>query len=420
MKKKLLIFLFVLIQAVLVYAQDLPYVRSCIDSLASPGFQGRGYVNHGDAIAAKFLSGQLKNMGVKAWGEGYYQYYTLDINTFPGRMELSVNEMPLKPGKDFLIALSSPGIRGTFKTKWLNGNSLKKEADIRDFNKMDLDKIVLILDTSFHDLVNPLIYHAKAVIRTTIKGLTWDASDGLEISKCVIIDVLRDKIPKNCSKVTFDIENAFQKNYKTQNVAGFIPGTIHPDSFFVFIGHYDHLGRMGAGTYFPGAHDNASGCAMLLDLARYYSIPENSQPFSVAFIFLSGEETGLKGSQYYTKHPLFPFKNIKFLLNLDMESTGSEGIKVVNGSVFKKEFDELVALNNENKYLKTVSPRGEAANSDHYLFYKNGVKCFYIYTLGNEWKEYHTPTDVSQGLPMTKYEDLFKLITKFVAKIMIN
>jgi aminopeptidase YwaD len=415
MKRKLLIFLVVSWQAVFAGAQDLSYVHACIDSLASPGFQGRGYVAHGDGIAAGFLLRQLKDIGVKPWGESYYQYFTLNINTFAGKMDLSVDETPLTPGRDFLVALSSPGIRGTFKTIWFNGNSLKKEADVRDFKKKDPGKFVLILDTSFHDLSNPVIYQAKAVLKTTTKGLTWDVSDGAEVSNCAVIDVLRDKIPENCSKVTFNIENAYQKDYRTQNVAGYIPGTLYPDSFFVFIGHYDHLGRMGAATYFPGAHDNASGCAMLLDLAKFYSLPENRQPFSVAFIFLSGEEAGLLGSHYYTGHPLFPFRDIKFLLNLDMESTGSEGIKVVNGSVFKKEFNELVALNKENQYLKTISPRGEAANSDHYWFYKNGVKCFYIYTLGNEWKEYHTITDVASGLPMTKYNELFKLITKFVA-----
>jgi Zn-dependent M28 family amino/carboxypeptidase len=137
----------------------------------------------------------------------------------------------------------------------------------------------------------------------------------------------------------------------------------------------------------------------------------------MVFIFFSGEEAGLLGSEYYTSHPLFPLKKIKFMINLDMVGTGSEGIKVVNGSIFKSEFGKLRAYNEEGGYLSTVSVRGEAANSDHYYFYKNGVKCFFIYTLGNEDREYHTVGDKADILPLTKYPELFKLVCEFVKKI---
>lgn len=417
MKKPLFLLMAALLQVFVCNAQNLPYVRSCIDSLASPRFQGRGYVNNGDKIAANFISGQLKDIGIKHWGDSYFQPFTLSTNTFPGKIELKVNNKLLKPGYDFLVALSSPSVSGTFKTIWLNGNSFKKEKDILAFRKKDLSKIVLIIDTSFHDFKNPLLYKAGMIMKTTCKTLVWDAADGLDMEKFAFIDVARDKLPGKCRKLSVNIESLFRKDYQTQNVIGYIPGTQYPDSFFVFIGHYDHLGRMGAATYFPGAHDNASGTAMLLDLAKFYAMPENRQPYSIAFIFMSGEEAGLLGSDYYTKNPLFPLKQIKFLINLDMESTGSEGIKVVNGSVYKDIFDRLVRLNDEKHYLKTISPRGEAANSDHYRFYKKGVKCFYIYTLGDEWKAYHSPADVSTGLPMTKYEDLFRLVTAFIGEL---
>ena len=195
---------------------------------------------------------------------------------------------------------------------------------------------------------------------------------------------------------------------------GISPEKYYPDSFVVFGAHYDHLGMMGSNTFFPGANDNGSGTAMLLDLAAYYAMPENQPDYSIAFIFFSGEEAGLLGSEYYTEHPLFPLKNIKFMLNLDMVGTGSEGIKVVNGSIFKQEFEKLKALNEKGGYLKSVNERGEAANSDHYYFYKKEVKCFFIYTLGGEYKEYHTVGDKAAGLPLTKYTELFRLVCDFV------
>jgi len=417
MKKIFFVSVLLMLQAGILIAQDISYVRSCIDSLASPRFQGRGYADNGDKIAAGFIAGQLKETGVRPFNEDYYQYYNLDMNTFPGKMELSVGRISLKAGKDFIVSGSSPSVNGTFNTFWINAGTLQTRAGIRKFQKRDLGKTILIIDTGYKDVNVKKFYGAKAILKTENRKLIWDISDGDQVINTAVIDVSREKIPAHHRKGTVNIESVFKKNYQTQNVAGYIPGTVYPDSFYVFIAHYDHLGRMGSEVYFPGAHDNASGCAMLLDLAKYYSKPENKLPFSVAFIFFSGEEAGLLGSKQYIDNPVFPLKAIKFLINLDMVSTGSDGIKVVNGSVLKNEFDLLVKINDNYKYLKTVSPRGEAANSDHYWFYKNGVKCFFIYTLGEEWKEYHTPGDVASGLPLTKYNELFKLITGFIKEM---
>ncbi len=169
---------------------------------------------------------------------------------------------------------------------------------------------------------------------------------------------------------------------------------------------------MGKDVYFPGANDNASGCAMLLNLANYYSQPENKPKYSIAFMAFCGEEVGLLGSKYYTEHPLFPMKNIRFLLNMDIMGTGEEGITVVNGSVFKTEFDKLKEINTQHNFIKDVKIRGKAANSDHYFFAENGVKACFIYTMGGI-KAYHDIYDRAETLPLNEFENLFKLITKF-------
>jgi hypothetical protein len=330
---------------------------------------------------------------------------------------MTADGQKLIPGQDYYVALSSPSVSGEYQVLWLNSRSFIKPSGRKKFEKTDLSNTVLILDTGFSEYNNPRLYKARAVIVATAAPMSWDVSDGSATGTCPVVTVSREKLPQGCSRIGLNIESEFRKDYPTQNVAGYLEGTSRPDSFLVFIAHYDHLGRMGRDTYFPGAHDNASGCAMLLDLARHYAMPENRPAYSVAFIFLSAEEAGLLGSAYYVNQPLFPLKKIKFLLNLDMESTGSDGIKVVNGSVFTEDFDRLVRINAEKKYLSKVSPRGEAANSDHYMFYKKGVKCFYIYTLGTEWKHYHTPEDVSDGLPMTRYTELFRLVTDFFGEM---
>jgi len=97
---------------------------------------------------------------------------------------------------------------------------------------------------------------------------------------------------------------------------------------------------------------------------------------------------------------------------MDIMGTGEEGITVVNGSVFKTEFDKLKEINTQHNFIKDVKIRGKAANSDHYFFAENGVKACFIYTMGGI-KAYHDIYDRAETLPLNEFENLFKLITKF-------
>ncbi|MDP4204980.1 MAG: M28 family peptidase, partial [Bacteroidota bacterium] len=178
----------------------------------------------------------------------------------------------------------------------------------------------------------------------------------------------------------------------------------------VVTAHYDHLGKMGKEVYFPGANDNASGVAMLLNLAKHYS--EVKPKYSMVFIALSAEELGILGAKAYTDAPLTDLRKIKFLINFDLAGTGDEGIKIVNGSVFKEKFDLLSKINQANSLLPKVNIRGAACNSDHCAFYKKGVPCFYIYTQGGI-QAYHDIYDKSETLPLTKFVNYCTLMIKF-------
>jgi aminopeptidase YwaD len=170
---------------------------------------------------------------------------------------------------------------------------------------------------------------------------------------------------------------------------------------------------MGRKVYFPGANENASGTAMVMDLARHYSLPENRPAYSMVFMAFSGEEAGLLGSTYNAEHPLFPLAKIAFLVNLDMVGTGDEGITVVNATAFQSDFDDLETINDEKDYLPDVAPRGESCNSDHCPFYKKGVPSFFIYTRSKIYNEYHSVKDRAEDLPLNGYNGLFRLLVDF-------
>jgi Zn-dependent M28 family amino/carboxypeptidase len=212
------------------------------------------------------------------------------------------------------------------------------------------------------------------------------------------------------------IDAKLHRGYATQNVVGMVRGSAQPDSLLVVTAHYDHLGRIGRKAYFPGANDNASGTALLLELATYYARPENQLRYSIAFLAFGAEEVGLIGSRYFADHPLLPLNQIRFLVNLDLEGTGQAGATVVNGRLHEAEYRRLVRLNEQGRYLPELAARGRAANSDHYPFSEAGVPAFFIYTRGTP-THYHDVHDRAATLPLTGFGGVFQLVSRFFAQI---
>ena len=380
MKLKLAILLLFLTQ--IASAQDIVFARKMLDTLTSPYFWGRGYTKDGVHKAATFLADQLKSYGVSPMdGKSYVQKFSYNINTFPGKMDVAINGVALVPGRDFIV---SPDSNGALTEGLLVQKDSTHFVDARD-------RIVVELQDK----------------------LTWSAEQQVLNYTLIQLDKKLVKAPPASIKV--NIENELVDNFKTANICGIVKGTSKPDSIIVFTAHYDHLGGMGSKTYFPGANDNASGVAQVLSLAKYYAA--HPQPYSMAFIFFSGEEAGLLGSKYFTENPLVPLKNIRFLVNLDLEGTGVDGITVVNATIFPKEFAMLKQINEKGKYMIKINSRGKAPNSDHYLFTENDVPAFFWYTQGGI-AAYHDIYDISATLPMNKYEDMFKMILKFNDRLM--
>ena len=417
--------MFWLIFLISALAQDLNYAKKIIDTLSSPSMNGRGYVNNGMGTAADFINHEFSSFNLKNFYDNYFQSFQISINTFPDKMSVKIDRKELVPGIDYLVSASSKGTNGKFRIEYLTEDIIKDKKKLEEFRNQNLSKKVIVVDETnvtdtlaaavFKVMRTQNIFKVGAVIfLNNEERLSWDCSTGLQPVDFLIIDLKKNKISPLNKTIKINIENKIQKNFNVQNIIGYVKGKLKPDSFLVFTAHYDHLGRMGKDTYFPGAHDNASGTAMMLNLAKYYSQPENQPDYSIAFMSFCCEEAGLIGSWYYTEHPLFPLGKIKFLINLDILGTGSEGLQIVNSLQQKKQFDELVEINRKKNYVSVIKPRGNAPDSDHYYFTQKNVPSIFIYTLGNEWKEYHTVNDKSKGLPLTKYDDLFRLIRDYV------
>ncbi len=409
------------------FSQSREYAREILDQLCASSFDGRGYVNGGERKAADYIKKEMQSMGLKAYTEDYFQKFNLSANTLGGKLCVKINKKKLEPGVDYLIDAEATTQKATYPVKKVSAATLKDEQGLAN-TLLNSGPVFLLIDTEeFTDKEDGrFLYELAGLIKChpdqniSIKGaiflspnkLTW--TPGPMACERTVIRLLKKNAPEKIEKISIDVVNQFHEKYPSQNVIGYIPGKVHPDSLIVMTAHYDHLGRMGKDTYFPGANDNASGIAMMLNVAKHYA--QNRPDKSMVFMAFGSEEIGLIGSRFFVENPLFPLANINFLINLDILGTGEDGIQVVNGSIHRDKFDRMVAMNSDNDWLKQVKIRGSMCKSDHCFFHEKGVPAFYIYTLGGV-AFYHDIYDKSETLPLTEFEDIMQLLIHFIAEL---
>lgn len=403
------------------FTQNLEYSKSIIDTLTSPFFLGRGAVNEGEQKAAEFIAKEYKKHGLKAFKDNYFQFFNHPINTFPGKVSVSFGKKKLVAGVDYIVGASSGEVRGVFGLVWYNKDNiptkkqLKKLADRQFFN----NKFIVIDDEEdtgnkeLFDLLKINVFGAAGII--ILQDIKFTQSLSQTYDDFAILHVKRGVLNRDDREIKINIQQKFISNYQSQNVVGYVKGSDFPDSVIILSAHYDHLGAMGKEVYFPGANDNASGIAILLNLAYHYTHKEPPKK-TVVFIAFGAEESGLVGSKFFVENPLVKLNKINFVMNMDLMGTGDEGAMIVNAKLFPKHFEKLSEINQQNDYLVQLKQRGKAANSDHYWFSEKGIPAFFIYTLGGI-KAYHDIEDVAKTLPLTEFEDSFRLIRDFVDEL---
>jgi aminopeptidase YwaD len=413
---------FLLFCCTLSASAQIEEVRRITQRLCSPEMHGRGYVNMGDSIAAAFIANEFQVIGIEPLKGGYFQEFEHTVNTFPGAMSLRYSQKRLTPGVHFMVDPSSSGVEATLKPKRVPIETILNQEElaleIRRVNKdKELNCIALDFSKATGDTLKKIAGLSKEiakflpVIEITNQKFTWSVSNERLPNPLILI---QDSVYQDGQNLKTDIQTNLWEGYTSRNVIAFLPGTKGAKKTIVFTAHYDHLGRMGELTYFPGANDNASGTAMLLTLAKYFK--EHPVNVNILFIAFAGEEAGLLGSEHFVNHPTFPLKKMNFLVNLDIMGSGEEGITVVNATLFADQFKLLQEINTEKGLLTQVKSRGPAQNSDHYWFTEKGVPAFFIYTMGSN-KNYHDVLDTYENLTFSEYNDITTLLAEFVLRL---
>ena len=175
------------------------------------------------------------------------------------------------------------------------------------------------------------------------------------------------------------------------NVVGMIPGT-GPDTI-VIGAHRDHFGRP-AGLLFPGADDNASGTAVILEVARTLGKIGLRPQRTILFLSFSGEERDLLGSRLYTSRPVIPLGSTKAMINIDHAGVGNGlltvGITGIEKSTAKDAGWAAVLVNKLNLY-------GFFPGGDHVPFKEAGIPTVTIVS-GGVHPHFHQPTDTADTI----------------------
>lgn len=211
------------------------------------------------------------------------------------------------------------------------------------------------------------------------------------------------------------------RDIDTRNVAGLIPGSdpAHESEIVLFTAHWDHLGigpAVNGDRIYNGAVDNATGCALVLEMARAWGALPQKPRRSAMFLFVTAEESGLRGSEFYGTHPLVPAAKTAIDLNFDgFEPFGLTKDLVLTGAEKTSAWPlvEQVAKRFRYEIKPDQHPeQGSYFRSDHFSLARVGVPAFSVHSGSEFWgkpadfaekmfaefneKHYHQPSDEFQ------------------------
>lgn len=216
-----------------------------------------------------------------------------------------------------------------------------------------------------------------------------------------ISDVDSDLKPRSAALAGLSVEMNIDVRRETRqvpNVVAYLPGDT---AEHIIIGaHYDHLGmgeqssmapNQAGKAIHPGADDNASGAAGLIELAHYFkSLPNRKR--GVLFIAFTAEEIGLLGSAYYANNPLLPIENAITMINMDMIGRIKDNRVFLGGAGTGSSFKELVeAVKSAHPLALDLSDQGGYGSSDHMSFYVKRVPVLFFFS--GIHNDYHRPSD---------------------------
>ncbi len=210
------------------------------------------------------------------------------------------------------------------------------------------------------------------------------------------------------TQVKIDVATHYKKAAETWNVVGILPGS-DPDlktETFVLGAHLDHVGKQAQHALFPGANDNASGSAALMEIAEAFTRSPKPPKRTLVFVLFSAEEQGLFGSNYFVNNPVRPLNDTVAMFNFDCVAYG-DSIRVYGGKSNPLLWGRALQLDALDQNLMTPVT-GKGGGADATAFHEADLPTLYFVTT-NGYTHLHRTTDTVETLNGPLFEAITRL-----------
>jgi hypothetical protein len=407
--------------------------------LSADSMAGRGAGTQGEHMAAAYIAGTLKELGLRAFGDDFRQPVPLarvlvdPASTLVLRRGASArvtDSLVFRHGSHFTFNTGGPAAFRDFSGEAvLVGSPEQALASTRATDASTVGGRVLVVlaplaadaleliprwtaagvagviialaDTGQYQLyarsrgaerfyvdaaVNDPIWQPDLPVLLAGPELLAALLTGARLPRAIVDGGPMDPVPLDRS-IAVDLVTTAQP-VRSANLAAWLPGAdpARAHEFIAFSAHYDHLGLGAADakgdSVYNGFSDNAAGVAMLLAIAA--ALRDAPPPRSVLFLFFTAEERGLLGSSYYVSNPVVPNDSIVALINLDAGAPPAPPVswRLAGDSTILRPLARSVAA--ARGWAVQFSPA--TPNSDYWPFVRAGVPAVFIVP-GNEWED---------------------------------
>ena len=451
---------------------DLTRLRKDVYALASPAMEGRATGTEGQRRALKFLSQSFHEAGLvplksPSGMDPYALPYTLVRTKLDlGDSTFSIGNTSLKLGEDILTARTQAAtgdllfigfgihapdlkwddyagqdLKGRWVAMWEGRPQGPDGANADGWNRAGQTETKLAWarkagvagclfiqvrpdkEAGFGRLRVFLSRFAKRG-QLALKGsavheaqIMWMSAEAAKSFQLELKPLSRPEPPRSLGQLVY-LPKATTEEISAANLAGVIPG-VSPelkDDFIVLSAHHDHLGMAG-GRLHPGADDNASGTAAILEVAR---LLKDSKPRrSILVLSVSGEELGLWGSQAFVEAPPVALSRIKADINVDMVGRNAVDELSVTPAQIEGAVGTLTRDARELASREGLTLTREAdkywTRSDHFTFAKRGIPCLFFF--GGMHSDYHEPTDTPDKIDFEKIARVARLVRDLALRV---
>lgn len=430
--------------------------------LSSKEFDGRLSGSEGYDKAANFFAERFEQLELKTAGKnGYFEYLDVEYNKIDTPVVFNhLNEKGKHTyllGKDYVFRGFTGSADFTLPVAFCGYGISEPEMGFDEYESINVkDKIVIVFkqkpqwEIDNIDWVNnspreksrvAFEHGAKGILFVSLPNDKWSQvligsvmhGDGEQIEDFpqlhispkaaneyisttgYSIEECQERIDRTQKPFSFLTRNkaeikvnaSYEKNARTMNIVGKIEGSDAElkDEYLIIGAHLDHVGSQ-AGLLFPGANDNASGSAGVLEIAEAFQLNRVKPKRSIVFVLFASEEQGLFGSKHFVANLKINPENITAMLNLDCVGYG-DSIQIGNGKSSPALWNIANKIDEENSNLMVNDTWG-GGGADATPFHEKGIPCLYFVSKFS-YDHLHQPTDTPETLNSGLYENIVKL-----------